>query len=75
MYIVEGNVNSDIFINFIQRCLLPILRPFDGGDNPCSVVVLDNAMSKQQQGSSQPLVLWYDFASIFTRPEPHRRSF
>ena len=43
VYIVEGNVNSDIFINFIQRCLLPILHPFDGGDNPCSVVVLDNA--------------------------------
>ena len=43
IYIVEGNVNSDIFINFIQRCLLPILLPFDGGDNPRSVVVLDNA--------------------------------
>ena len=28
VYIVEGNVNSDIFINFIQRCLLPILHPF-----------------------------------------------
>ncbi len=37
--IVEGNVNSDIFL---ERCLLPILLPFDG-DNPRSVVVLDNA--------------------------------
>ena len=26
-----------------QLCLLPILLPFDGGDNPCSVVILDNA--------------------------------
>ena len=26
-YIVEGSVNSDIFI---ERCLLPILEPFDG---------------------------------------------
>lgn len=43
VYIAEGNVNSDIFLNFIQRCLLPILQPFDGGDNPCSVVILDNA--------------------------------
>lgn len=42
-YIVEGNVNSDIFINFVQRCLLPILLPFGGGDNPRSVVILDNA--------------------------------
>lgn len=41
-YIVEGNVNSDIFLKFVERCLLPILLPFDG-DNPRSVVVLDNA--------------------------------
>ena len=43
VYIAEGNVNSDVFMNFVQRCLLPILLPFDGGDNPCSVVILDNA--------------------------------
>ena len=41
-YIVEGNVNADKFLEFVQRCLLPILLPFDG-DNPRSVVVLDNA--------------------------------
>lgn len=41
-YIVEGNVNSDIFVKFLQHCLLPILLPFDG-NNPRSVVVLDNA--------------------------------
>lgn len=41
-YIAEGNVNSDMFLQFIQRSLLPILLPFDG-DNPRSVVVLDNA--------------------------------
>ena len=43
VYIAEGNVNADIFLNFVQRCLLPILLPFDGGDNPRSVVILDNA--------------------------------
>ena len=42
VYIVERNVNADVFLQFIQRCLLPILLPFDGS-NPCSVVVLDNA--------------------------------
>ena len=41
-YIVEGNMNADKFLQFVQRCLLPILFPFDG-DNPRSVVVLDNA--------------------------------
>ena len=42
MYIAEGNVNSDTFLQFIQCCLLPILLPFDG-DNPRSVIILDNA--------------------------------
>lgn len=41
-YLVEENVNAAKFLQFIQRCLLPILLPFDG-DNPRSVVVLDNA--------------------------------
>ena len=40
--IVDGNVNSDFFLNFIQQCLFPILLLFDGGGNPCSVVVFDN---------------------------------
>ena len=25
IYIAEGNVNSDTFLQFIQRCLIPIL--------------------------------------------------
>ena len=41
-YIVDRSVNSDIFVTFVQRCLLPIIQPFDG-DNPRSIVVLDNA--------------------------------
>ena len=41
-YIVEGNVNADIFLRFTERTLLPILLPFDG-DNPRSVVIFDNA--------------------------------
>lgn len=42
IYIAEGNVNSDIFLDFIVRCLIPLLLPFDG-DNPRSVVIIDNA--------------------------------
>ena len=41
-YLVEGSVNGEIFLNFVQRCLLPIMLPFDG-DNPRSVLVMDNA--------------------------------
>ena len=42
VYIVEGNVNGAIFLQFIQRCLLNIIKPFDG-NNSKSVVVFDNA--------------------------------
>ena len=41
-YLVEGNINGDIFLNFVQRCLLSVMLPFDG-DNPWSVLVMDNA--------------------------------
>ena len=42
VYLVEGNVNGEIFLQFVQRCLLNIIKPFDG-NNARSVVVLDNA--------------------------------
>ena len=38
----EGNINGDIFCDFVQRCLVPILQPFNGS-NERSVVVMDNA--------------------------------
>ena len=41
-YLVEGSVNGDIFVNFIQRCPLNIIQPFDG-NNPRCVVLIDNA--------------------------------
>ena len=41
-YLIEGNVNGDIFLQFVQRCLLNLIQPFDG-NNARSVVVLDNA--------------------------------
>ena len=40
--IYEGNINGDIFCDFIERCLVPILQPFNG-TNQRSVVVMDNA--------------------------------
>ena len=38
----EGNINGDIFCDFVERCLVPILQPFNG-TNCRSVVVMDNA--------------------------------
>ena len=37
--IYEGNIDGKTFYDFVQRCLLPILKPF----NSRSVVVMDNA--------------------------------
>ena len=41
-YLIEGNVNGDIFLQFVQRCLLNIIQPFNE-NNARSVVVMDNA--------------------------------
>ena len=41
-YIVEGTVDGEIFMEFLQKQVLPILLPFDG-HNPRSVVIMDNA--------------------------------
>ena len=41
-YITEGTVNDEVFHDFVQKQLLPILSPFDG-HSPWSVVIMDNA--------------------------------
>ena len=38
----QGNMNSDSFSNFVDKCLLPILLPVNW-HNHRSVVILDNA--------------------------------
>ena len=38
----EGNINGQIFSDFISQSLVPLLQPFDG-KNSRSVVVMDNA--------------------------------
>lgn len=42
VYITETTVNGEVFLDFVRRCLLPLLLPFDG-HNEKSVVILDNA--------------------------------
>lgn len=42
VYVTEGSVNGDVFLDFVHEQLIPILSPFDGF-SPRSVVILDNA--------------------------------
>lgn len=42
VYLAEGSVNGDRFTKFVEECLLPNVRPFNG-TNPHSVVIMDNA--------------------------------
>ena len=68
-YLVEGSVNVDIFLNFIQRCLLSIMLSFDG-DNPKSVLVMDNAAIHHVEAVID--LLWNSIlAALQPRPQPH----
>lgn len=40
---VVGGVTADVFDKFVANALLPYLQPFNGV-NPCSILVLDNAI-------------------------------
>ncbi len=35
---LAGGVNGDTFCNFVEKCLLPVLQPFNG-TNPRSIVI------------------------------------
>lgn len=41
VYLIQENVNGEIFEEFVRTTLLPILLPFDGTNNH-SVVIMDN---------------------------------
>ena len=63
VYLVEGTVNGNIFLEFVRHCLLPILKPFNGL-NRNSIVVLDNAsihhLDKVQEAvDSVGALLWF----------------
>ena len=47
--VVTGNVDGDVYYDFVLKRLLPHLMPFDG-TNPHSVVVLDNASIHHVEG-------------------------
>ena len=63
LYLTEGTVNGDGFMEFVQQCLLPILKPFNG-QNAKSIVLLDNAsihhVEKVQEGvNGVGALLWF----------------
>ena len=42
VFLAEGTINGDRFAHFIEKCLSPLLMPFNAV-NPYSVVIMDNA--------------------------------
>ena len=42
VFVTEKTVNGDLFLQFVEQCLVPVLQPFNGS-NARSVVILDNA--------------------------------
>ena len=42
VFITEGTINGERFLEFVRNVLLPHLRPFNG-INPHSIVIMDNA--------------------------------
>ena len=42
VYVTEGTTNGEKFAQFVQNCLLPVLKPFNYL-NSHSVVIMDNA--------------------------------
>ena len=42
VYITDGSVDGEVFLNFVRKQLLPLIQPFDG-HKVKSVVVMDNA--------------------------------
>ena len=42
VFVTDVSVNGDIFLQFVEQCLIPVLQPFNGS-NARSVVIMDNA--------------------------------
>ena len=42
VFVTNKSVNGDLFLQFVEQCLVPVLQPFNGS-NPRSVVIMDNA--------------------------------
>ena len=56
VFFTDKNVNGDIFLQFVDQCLVPVLQPFNGS-NARSVVVMDNASIRGFLKSRQKVFL------------------
>ena len=75
LQIVRGSVNGDIFMDFVQRVLLPNLLPFNG-TNPNSVVLLDNCSVRHCGGSCRHNTGNGNHSALPTSfPRPNSHSF
>ena len=75
VYIAEGGVNGEVFLDFVRKSLLPILMPFDGL-NTHSVVILDNASIHHVDCVVETILIKYGstgqiLACILTGHEPY----
>ena len=42
VFVTDKSVNGDLFLQFVEQCLVPVLQPFNGS-NPRLVLIMDNA--------------------------------
>ena len=42
VFVTDKSVNGELFLQFVEHCLVPVLQPFNGS-NARSVVIMDNA--------------------------------
>lgn len=68
IHIVHGSADGDVFLDFVEKCLLPCLMLFDG-KNPNSVVILHNC----SHCASHRVNWGYGalFATLLTRLQPY----
>ena len=67
-YITEGTVNGEVFQDFVQKQLVPILSPFDG-HSPWSVVIIDNASIRHVDPVVTTILFTEISPPLFTRHE------
>ena len=69
LYLTEGSVNSDAFMEFVQQCLLPVLKPFNG-QNTKSIVLLDNASIHHVETVKRQSMVLVHYCGFFHRTAP-----
>ena len=64
-YITSQNIDAEKFEDFVDKCLVPCLMPFNG-TNPNSVVIVDNASIHHVDRIVQIIQTVWSPSSLFT---------